>query len=135
MDSIPTYLANRRSPEKIRYKHPLLKGILDAVSYTHLREIIEPLREIADYYIDTSLMSTSTLKENVLNIFLDTPSDSMTISLSLIHISAFDLYFVPNTFPTFRPIADRIKAVSYTHLDSFSLMKSSPVDLIRPVSS
>ena len=29
MDSIPTYLENRRHPEKIRYKHPLLKDILD----------------------------------------------------------------------------------------------------------
>ena len=56
------------------------------------REILEPLREIADYYIDTSLMSTSTLKENVLNIFLDTPSDSMTISC----ISFGFKYGVPN---------------------------------------
>ncbi|HCE25787.1 MAG TPA: DNA polymerase III subunit alpha, partial [Ruminococcaceae bacterium] len=29
MDSIPTYLENRRHPERIRYKHPLLKDILD----------------------------------------------------------------------------------------------------------
>ena len=56
------------------------------------REILEPLHEQADYYIDTSLMSTSTLKENVLNIFLDTPSDSMTISC----ISFGFKYGVPN---------------------------------------
>ena len=68
--------------KETRRKHPLFdatNGDIDKAIDAE-REIIEPLREIADYYIDTSLMSTSTLKENVLNIFLDTPSDSMTIS-------------------------------------------------------
>lgn len=68
-----------------RRKHPLFdatNGDIDKAIDAE-REILEPLREIADYYIDTSLMSTSTLKENVRNIFLDTPSDSMTISCIL----------------------------------------------------
>ena len=68
--------------KETRRKHPLFdvtNGDIDKAIDAE-REILEPLREIADYYIDTSLMSTSTLKENVLNIFLDTPSDSMTIS-------------------------------------------------------
>ena len=80
--------------KETRRKHPLFdatNGDIDKAIDAE-REIIEPLREIADYYIDTSLMSTSTLKENVLNIFLDTPSDSMTISC----ISFGFKYGVPN---------------------------------------
>ena len=34
-------------------------------------EILMPIREKSDYFIDTSLMSTAKLKENVLNIFLE----------------------------------------------------------------
>ena len=51
MDSIPTYLANRRSPEKIRYKHPLLKGILD-VTYgciVYQEQVMMICRVLAGY--------------------------------------------------------------------------------------
>ena len=80
--------------KETRRRHPLFdaaNGDIDKAIDAE-KEILEPLRENADYYIDTSLMSTSTLKENVLNIFLDTPSDSMTISC----ISFGFKYGVPN---------------------------------------
>ena len=51
MDSIPTYLANRRNPEKIRYKHPLLKGILD-VTYgciVYQEQVMMICRVLAGY--------------------------------------------------------------------------------------
>ena len=95
--------------KETRRKHPLFdatNGDIDKAIDAE-REIIEPLREIADYYIDTSLMSTSTLKENVLNIFLDTPSDSMTISCISFGFKygvpneadlVFDVRFLPNPY-------------------------------------
>ena len=51
MDSIPTYLANRRNPEKIRYKHPLLKDILD-VTYgciVYQEQVMMICRVLAGY--------------------------------------------------------------------------------------
>ena len=51
MDSIPTYLENRRHPEKIRYKHPLLKDILD-VTYgciVYQEQVMMICRVLAGY--------------------------------------------------------------------------------------
>ena len=36
MDFIPQYIENRHHPDKITDRTPMLKDILDAVSYTHL---------------------------------------------------------------------------------------------------
>ena len=69
--------------------------------------MLEPMRSIADYYIDTSLMSTATFKENIINIFLDNPSDSMTISCMSFGFKygvpneadlVFDVRCLPNPF-------------------------------------
>ena len=68
--------------KETRRRHPLFEasgGDIDKAINAE-SEIIEPMKQCADFYIDTSLMGTSTLKENVLNIFLDNPSDSMAIS-------------------------------------------------------
>ena len=51
MDSIPQYLENRRHPEKIRYKHPLLKDILD-VTYgciVYQEQVMTICRVLAGY--------------------------------------------------------------------------------------
>ena len=51
MDSIPQYLENRRHPEKIRYKHPLLKDILD-VTYgciVYQEQVMTICRRLAGY--------------------------------------------------------------------------------------
>lgn len=51
MDSIPTYLENRRHPEKIHYKHPLLKDILD-VTYgciVYQEQVMMICRVLAGY--------------------------------------------------------------------------------------
>lgn len=51
MDSIPTYLENRRHPERIRYKHPLLKDILD-VTYgciVYQEQVMMICRVLAGY--------------------------------------------------------------------------------------
>lgn len=80
--------------KETRRRHPLYdaaNGDIDKAIDAE-REILEPLRLAADFYIDTGLMSTATLKENVLNIFLETPSDSMAISC----VSFGFKYGVPN---------------------------------------
>lgn len=68
--------------KETRRKHPLSdisnNDIDKAISAEF--DMLRPIREKADYYIDTSLMSTSVLKENVLNLFLDDVSQTMLIS-------------------------------------------------------
>ena len=51
MDSIPVYINNKMHPENIRYKHPLLKNILD-VTYgcmVYQEQVMEIVRVMAGY--------------------------------------------------------------------------------------
>ncbi len=51
MDSIPTYIENRKNPEKIRYIHPKLKNILD-VTYgcmVYQEQVMSICRDLAGY--------------------------------------------------------------------------------------
>lgn len=51
MDSIPRYIENRHNPDKIRYKHPLLKEILD-VTYgciVYQEQVMQIFRTLAGY--------------------------------------------------------------------------------------
>ncbi len=51
MDSIPTYIENRHNPGKIKYKHPLLKSILD-VTYgciVYQEQVMQIFRTLAGY--------------------------------------------------------------------------------------
>ena len=51
MDSIPTYIENRRNPAKVKYKHPLLKNILD-VTYgciVYQEQVMQIFRTLAGY--------------------------------------------------------------------------------------
>ena len=51
MDSIPTYIQNRHNPDKIRYKTPELKSILD-VTYgcmVYQEQVMQICRELAGY--------------------------------------------------------------------------------------
>lgn len=51
MDSIPRYIENRRHPERITYKHPLLKNILD-VTYgciVYQEQVMEICRALGGY--------------------------------------------------------------------------------------
>lgn len=72
----------KRRYKETRRKHPLYdiaNGDIDKAIAAEF-DILMPIREHCDYYIDTSLMTTAKLKENVLNIFLENVSDSMVIS-------------------------------------------------------
>ncbi len=51
MDSIPTYIENRHNPEKVKYKTPQLKNILD-VTYgcmVYQEQVMQICRELAGY--------------------------------------------------------------------------------------
>lgn len=51
MDSIPRYIENRHNPEKVTYKHPLLKSILD-VTYgciVYQEQVMQIFRTLAGY--------------------------------------------------------------------------------------
>lgn len=72
----------KRRYKETRRKHPLqdaYDGDIDKAIAAEL-DILMPIRENSDYCIDTSLMTTAKLKENVLNIFLEDISESMMIS-------------------------------------------------------
>ncbi len=69
--------------KETRRKHPLdeqFHGCLHkAIAYE--REQLNSLREIADYYIDSSYLKTAQLKEQITGIFLAKSSDSMIIKV------------------------------------------------------
>ncbi len=99
----------KRRYKETRRPHPLFdlaNGDIDKAIEAEAA-MLEPMRSIADYYIDTSLMSTATFKENIINIFLDNPSDSMTISCMSFGFKygvpneadlVFDVRCLPNPF-------------------------------------
>jgi len=72
----------KRRYKETRRLHPLYtdndRDIDKAIAAE--RSTLTPLRETADYYIDTGLLSTAGLKEAILNIFMDRLSDSMLIN-------------------------------------------------------
>lgn len=51
MESIPTYIDNRHHPEHIKYKHPLLKDILDVTNgcIVYQEQVMEIVRKLAGY--------------------------------------------------------------------------------------
>ena len=69
--------------KETRRKHPLdlqfNSCLSKAVAYE--REQLNELREMCDYYIDTSYLSNSQLKEQIVNIFLAHKSDSMVVKV------------------------------------------------------
>lgn len=70
--------------KETRRKHPLderFRGCLhDAIAFE--REQLQRVKGIADYYIETSYLSASQLKEQIREIFLDNTSDSLSIKVT-----------------------------------------------------
>lgn len=97
-----------------RYKETRRKHPLDEKFNGNLHEAIQyewnqlsQLREIADYYIETSNLSASALKEQVKALFLDKSSDSLTIKVMSFGFKygvstesdlVFDVRCLPNPF-------------------------------------
>lgn len=70
-----------RRYKETRRRHPMSAGSRISVSEAvkKEREMMKPLKNISDYIIDTTMTSTSTLKERITNLFLGDMTDGMTI--------------------------------------------------------
>jgi len=70
--------------KETRRKHPLdeqFQGCLhDAIAYE--REQLHRVKELADFYIETSYFTTSQLKKQIREIFLDNTSDFLSIKVT-----------------------------------------------------
>ncbi len=79
LDASDEVLEKRYS--ETRRKHPLvtaeMNGLLEAIRDE--RAMLRPLLELADYRIDTSLMSVAQTKEQVVSLFLSDKNDSLYI--------------------------------------------------------
>lgn len=95
--------------KETRRRHPLYDkfngNIHDAINYEWTQ--LSQLREIADYYIETSNFTTSQLKEQVKSIFLEKSSDSLIIKVMSFGFKygvsteadlVFDVRCLPNPF-------------------------------------
>ena len=69
--------------KETRRKHPLDEKFSSCLhkAIAFEREQLNPLREVADYYVESSYLSTSQLKEEVKSLFLEKNSDSMIIKI------------------------------------------------------
>ncbi len=102
--------------KETRRKHPLdekFNGNLHQ-AIKHEWEQLAQLREIADYFIETSNLSSNQLKEQVKELFLEKRSDSLTIKIMSFGFKygvstesdlVFDVRCLPNPFyiETLRP--------------------------------
>ncbi|WP_044974370.1 RNase adapter RapZ [Ruminococcus sp. HUN007] len=95
--------------KETRRKHPLgndFDGSLEkAVAYERTK--LDCLREVADYYIDTSYLKSSQLKESIVDLFLKKSSDSILIKVMSFGFKygssaeadlVFDVRCLPNPF-------------------------------------
>ncbi len=95
--------------KETRRKHPLdeqARGSLQN-AITMERDILAPMRENADYYIDTSDMPLSQLKDTVIDLFMENPDDRMSVKLMSFGFKygmcreadlVFDVRCLPNPF-------------------------------------
>jgi UPF0042 nucleotide-binding protein len=94
--------------KETRRSHPLCKeddNIMNAIQRE--REVLAPLRENATYVINSSLMGTAKLKDEMVNLFLDKPTDSMAVKINTFGFKygsdteadlLFDVRCLPNPF-------------------------------------
>lgn len=79
LDASDLVLINRF--KETRRKHPLAENYLGSLEQAvHLeRDILKPVRERADYIIDTSCLSPAQLKERISSLFLGNASEALMI--------------------------------------------------------
>ncbi|HNX64673.1 MAG TPA: RNase adapter RapZ [Oscillospiraceae bacterium] len=95
--------------KETRRKHPLDESVHGSIHRAILaeREILRSVREVADYYIDTSFLSVSQLKEQINSIFLENINDFMIVKVMSFGFKygapneadlVFDVRCLPNPF-------------------------------------
>lgn len=79
LDSTDERLVTRY--KETRRRHPLSKGPKDSLAEAIAKErrILKPLKEMADYIIDTTNYSTSNTKQRINSLFLNDINDGMTV--------------------------------------------------------
>lgn len=95
--------------KETRRRHPLFErtngSISEAVAME--RSLMSPVRETADYYIDTSDMAIAQLKEKMVDLFMDNPDDRMSVQVMSFGFKygmcreadlVFDVRCLPNPF-------------------------------------
>lgn len=99
----------RRRYKETRRKHPLLDlagGDIDKAIDAE-NDILRPIKDDADYNIDTSFMSTSGLRESIRNLFMENINDTLLISIESFGFKhglpaeadlVFDVRCLPNPF-------------------------------------
>ncbi|MBQ9899408.1 MAG: RNase adapter RapZ, partial [Ruminococcus sp.] len=97
-----------RRYKETRRRHPLAERCSSLPEAIQLeREQLQPLQAIADYYIETSRLSTAQLGEEIREIFLDNTTDSMLIKVMSFGFKygvstesdlVFDVRCLPNPF-------------------------------------
>jgi len=107
VDSEPKIIRKRFS--ETRRKHPLIdlaNGDLDKAVAAEI-EILAPLKNQADFFIDTGFIAVSRLKEHVLELLSQKFSDAMSITCMSFGFKhgipeqtdlLFDIRFLPNPF-------------------------------------
>lgn len=94
--------------KETRRKHPLdakCGSLQEAIRYERMQ--LQQMREIADYYIETSYLSTSQLKAEIKNLFLENQMDSLLVKVVSFGFKyglasesdlVFDVRCLPNPF-------------------------------------
>ena len=79
LDSTDEKLVTRY--KETRRRHPLSKGSKDSLAEAIAKErrILKPLKDMADYIIDTTNYSTSNTKQRISSLFLGDINDGMTV--------------------------------------------------------
>ncbi len=79
LDAKDSILVNRY--QENRRRHPLAEAYQGSVEQAVRleREMLKPVRERADYIIDTSFLSPAQLKSRISNLFLEDSSDAMMV--------------------------------------------------------
>ncbi|MBE6842600.1 MAG: RNase adapter RapZ [Oscillospiraceae bacterium] len=113
-----------RRYRETRRKHPLDAEFNGSVSkaIAYEREKLNCLREIADYYIDTSYLKNSQLKESLVDLFLESDTESISIKTMSFGFKygstteadlVFDVRCLPNPFyiPELKNLTGKDKAI------------------------
>lgn len=135
----------KRRYKETRRKHPLLDmagGDIDKAIDAE-SDILTPIKHFADYFIDTTHMNTTNLREAVRNLFVEDISDTLLIScvsFGFMHgIPAeadlvFDVRCMPNPFhvPELREFSGLDKCVQdyVMSFDTATEMRSKMFDMI-----
>ncbi len=111
--------------KETRRKHPLSERLKDgtvAEEIGYEKELLMPVKRLADYKIDTSYMSNKQLRERVMSMFMDDATQSLTLTFMSfgfkygIPLEAdliIDVRCLPNPFyiPELKPLTGNDKVV------------------------